>query len=203
MNNIFKNESYVTRDDRSILKNQKAFTVWLTGLSATGKSTIANELERMLFSHGFHSTLLDGDNLRSGLNSNIGFTEEDRCENIRRTAEAAKLMVEAGIIVICALISPTNEQRQLAKAIIGKNDFVEVFIDTPLCVVEKRDPKGLYKLARQGKITNFTGISSPYEPPLSPDIHILTEHTSPLECTKIIFEWLITMNFIENRMTLE
>jgi adenylylsulfate kinase len=163
--NIFKHESKVSQKDREKIKGQKSLTIWMSGLSGSGKSTIANMLEQSLNQMDFHTYILDGDNTRLGLNKNLGFTEEDRVENIRRVAEVCKLMNDAGIIVICSFISPFQKNRDQAKEIIGKDNFIEVFIDTDLEVCEMRDPKGLYKKARAGEIKDFTGISSPFEIP--------------------------------------
>lgn len=163
--NIFKHESKVSRIDREKIKGQKALTIWMSGLSGSGKSTIANMLEQSLNEMDFHTYILDGDNTRLGLNKNLGFSEEDRVENIRRVAEVCKLMNDAGIIVICSFISPFQKNRDQAKEIIGRDNFIELFIDTDLEVCEKRDPKGLYKKARAGEIKEFTGISSPFEIP--------------------------------------
>jgi len=172
MKNIVKHEMSITKKDRQKLLKQKSFVVWLTGLSGCGKSTIANKLSTLLYEEKKLSYILDGDNIRFGLNSDLGFTEIDRKENIRRIAEVAKLMVDSGLIVITAFISPFIEDRQKAKEIIGEENFIEVYINTPISVCENRDPKGLYKKARAGQIPMFTGIDSPYEPPSDPDITI-------------------------------
>ena len=148
--------------------------LWFTGLSGSGKSTIANLVERKLFALGKHSFLLDGDNIRHGLNRDLGFTDADRVENIRRVGEVAKLMTNAGLIVLTAFISPFRSERQMVRQLLPDNDFIEIFIDTPLAVAEERDAKGLYKKARAGQLKNFTGIDSPYEAPQNPDVHIDT-----------------------------
>ena len=163
----------ITREDREKIKKQKGCVLWFTGFSGSGKSTIANELEYKLNKMGFHTYLLEGDNIRHGLNKDLGFSKEDRSENIRRIAEVAKLFLDAGIITIVCTISPAKKDRELAKRIIGK-DFIEVFIDTPLEVCIKRDPKGLYKKALEGKLKNFVGVDIKYETPKNPDIHIRT-----------------------------
>jgi adenylylsulfate kinase len=163
--NLTLQEFKVSQQDRERIKNQKSMTIWMSGLSGSGKSTIANNLEHLLNSSGYHTYILDGDNTRIGLNKNLGFSESDRIENIRRVAEVCKLMNDAGIIVICSFISPFQKNRDDAKQIIGENRFFEVFIDTDLSVCEDRDPKGLYKKARNGEIKEFTGISSPFEIP--------------------------------------
>lgn len=180
--NIRYQELSLTRDDRAQQKEQIPKTIWMTGLSGSGKSTIADALEQKLFAEGKHTIILDGDNVRGGLNKDLGFTEQARAENIRRIAEVSKLMMDAGLIVIVSFISPFREERELAKDIIGLNNFIEVHIDTPLDVAEKRDVKGLYKKARAGEIPNFTGISSPYEAPLDPDIKVQTVGATPEEC---------------------
>ena len=167
-------EHKIKRSDREKLKNQRGRVLWLTGLSGCGKSTIANMLEERLNEKGRHTYLLDGDNIRHGLSRGLGFSEEDRLENIKRVAEAAKLFVDAGIIVIASFISPLKKHRQAAKEIIGSGDFVEIFIDTPFHECVKRDAKGWYKRALNGEIENYTGVDSPYEKPEKPDVHIKT-----------------------------
>jgi len=164
----------VDKDAHSALKGQQPAVVWFTGLSGAGKSAIANIVERKLHQQGRHTYLLDGDNVRHGLNKDLGFTDADRVENIRRVAEVAKLMVDAGLIVLVSFISPFRAERQLAREMMGGNEFIEVFVDTPLEVAEQRDVKGLYRKARSGQLKNFTGIDSPYEPPEHPDIHLDT-----------------------------
>jgi bifunctional enzyme CysN/CysC len=160
----------IDKDARAILKRQKPCVLWLTGLSGAGKSTIADLLEQSLHRAGHHTIVLDGDNIRHGLNRDLGFTDEDRVENIRRVAEVAKLMVEAGLIVIVSFISPFRSERRLARGLVGEDEFLEIYVDTPLDICEARDPKGLYKLARAGKLPNLTGIGSPYEPPAQPEL---------------------------------
>jgi len=173
--NIFEQKLSITKNQRSKIKNQKACVLWMTGLSGAGKSTIANALEQRLHELGKHTYLLDGDNVRHGLSKDLGFTEEDRIENLRRIAEVSKLMVDAGLIVISAFISPFKSERNAARAIFNDGEFIEVFIDAPLEVVEQRDTKGLYKKARAGEVMHFTGISSPYEAPQKPEIHLHTD----------------------------
>jgi adenylylsulfate kinase len=163
------------RGDKEALLGQHGLCIWMTGLSGSGKSTIAVELERMLHAEGIHSMVLDGDNVRTGINGNLGFSEADRTENIRRIAEVAKLFVGNGTVTICCFVSPTIAIREQAKAIIGANDFVEVFIDTPLEECERRDVKGLYAKARAGEVKDFTGISAPFEAPPTPAIRITTQ----------------------------
>lgn len=168
-------DGYVSGKDRESLLGQKALTIWLTGLSAAGKLSLAFSLERVLVSEGRACYVLDGDNIRHGLNKNLGFSPKDRTENIRRIAEVARLMNDAGLIVITAFISPFVVEREMARQIIGPDNFREVFVSTTLEVCESRDPKGLYGKARSGQITQFTGISSPYEMPSDPDLVIDTE----------------------------
>lgn len=178
-----ENHIYTTFDkikDRSakeIYLKQRGKVIWFTGLSGSGKTTLASALEKRLFELNYFCQILDGDNVRSGINKNLRFTDEDRMENIRRIAEVGKLFMNCGIILICSFISPTNEMRQLAREIIGEEDFLEIFVNTPLEVCEKRDPKGLYKKARAGEIPNFTGISSPFEAPNRPFIEV--DNTNP------------------------
>jgi len=172
MKNIIQQDFNISKQEREELLNQKSLSVWLTGLSGSGKSTIANTLCSLLHNQGKLIYILDGDNIRFGLNSDLGFSNHDRKENIRRIAEVCKLMNDAGIIVITSFISPFIEDRELAKNIIGEDNFIEVFVDTPLSECEKRDPKGLYKKVRNGEIKMFTGIDSPYEPPLNPNLII-------------------------------
>ena len=174
--NIVWHAHKVSRADRERIKNQQGCVLWFTGLSGSGKSTIANALEERLNSMYYHTYLLDGDNIRSGLNRGLGFSKEDREENIRRVAEVSKLMVDAGLLTLTAFISPFLTERKRAKEIVGKTNFIEVFVDTPFDECAKRDPKGLYKKALAGKIKEFTGLDSPYEAPLNPDIHIQTIH---------------------------
>lgn len=171
-NNIVWHNGHTTAADRQKLLKQKPLTLWLTGLSAAGKSTLAFALERVLIESGHPCYVLDGDNVRHGLNNNLGFSAEDRSENIRRVAEVAKLMNDAGLIVITAFISPFRADRDKARAIIGDGVFQEVFVDAGLDACEARDPKGLYKKARAGQIPDFTGVSSPYEAPISPELTI-------------------------------
>ncbi len=177
--NLHRFATTVTREARERLNGHRALVVWLTGLSGAGKSTLANALEQELHRQGVRTYLLDGDNVRLGLNKDLGFTAADRVENIRRVAEVAKLMVDAGLVVITAFISPFRADRALARDIVGAERFVEVFVDAPLEVCAQRDPKGLYKKALAGKIPNFTGIDSPYEPPESPEVHLHTHELTP------------------------
>ena len=164
--NIVQHNFKISKVNREKIKNQKSCTIWMSGLSGSGKSTVANQLEAVLNEQGYHTYTLDGDNTRLGLNKGLGFSEEDRIENIRRVAEVCKIMNDAGLIVICSFISPFEKNRTQAKEIIGDN-FIEVFIDADLSTCETRDPKGLYKKARAGEIKDFTGISSPFETPIN------------------------------------
>jgi bifunctional enzyme CysN/CysC len=175
---------------RAAQKGQRPRVVWLTGLSGAGKSTIANLLEKRLLAAGRHTYLLDGDNVRHGLNKDLGFTEEDRVENIRRVAEVARLMVDAGLIVLVSFISPFRAERQMARELVGEGEFIEVFVDTPLSEAERRDVKGLYRKARAGELKNFTGVDSPYEPPLAPEIRIDTTRLSAEQAAEEIFRAL-------------
>ena len=188
--NVVWQKTDITREFRAGQKGQKPCTIWFTGLSGSGKSAIANELEKKLVSMGKHTMLLDGDNMRHGLCRNLGFVEEDRIENIRRVAEVAKLMNDAGLIALTAFISPYRQDRENAKNIIEAGNFVEVYISTPLEVCEQRDVKGLYKRARSGEIPQFTGISSPYEPPVNPDIEIDTSVCEMEEAVGMIIKLL-------------
>lgn len=178
----------LSRAERERALGQRARVLWFTGLSGSGKSTVAIALERKLFETGRYAQLLDGDNIRSGINSDLGFSEADRMENIRRVAEISKLYLNSGIICINCFISPKTEMRELARNIIGREDFTEVYIDTPLEVCEARDPKGLYRKARAGLIPLFTGINDVYEPPVNPDIVINTHLLTVDEAVKRILE---------------
>jgi bifunctional enzyme CysN/CysC len=180
----------ITREFRAQQKGQTPVTIWLTGLSGSGKSTIANALEKRLVASGRHTMILDGDNIRMGLNKNLGFTEEDRIENIRRIAEVSKLMNDAGLIAITSFISPYARDRQRAQEIIGADSFLEIYISTPLEECERRDVKGLYRRARAGEISHFTGISSPYEIPAHPKLTLDTSRLSPEECVDAILDLL-------------
>lgn len=180
----------ISKLSRAAHKGQRPCVLWFTGLSAAGKSTIANLVERMLHAHGFHTYLLDGDNVRHGLNKDLGFTAEDRVENIRRVAEVAKLMVDAGLIVLVAFISPFRSERRMARQLVEENEFLEVFVDAPLAVLEKRDPKGLYRKARRGELKNFTGIDSPYEPPEHAEIRIDTTEGTPETAAELVISVL-------------
>ena len=172
--NVVWHKHEVNKTTRSEKLGQTPRVFWLTGLSGSGKSTLANLLEKKLHEQNKHTYLLDGDNVRHGLNRDLGFTDADRVENIRRVAEVSKLMVESGLLVLVSFISPFRSERQLARSLVEDNEFIEIFIDTPLNVAEERDVKGLYKKARAGEIKNFTGIDSPYERPHDPEVHLHT-----------------------------
>jgi bifunctional enzyme CysN/CysC len=175
---------------RAALKRQQPHCLWLTGLPASGKTTIANLLEKHLHAAGRHTCLLDGDNLRHGLNRDLGFSAADRAENIRRVAEVARLMVDAGLIVIVALISPFRADRAFARGLFAAGEFSEIFVDTPLAECERRDPKGLYAKARAGELRNFTGIDSPYERPQTPELRLDAAAATPAQCVAQILELL-------------
>jgi bifunctional enzyme CysN/CysC len=180
----------VNKAGRAAIKDQKPCVLWYTGLSGAGKSTIANLVDKRLHASSRHTYLLDGDNVRHGLNRDLGFTDADRVENIRRIAEVAKLMVDAGLIVSTAFISPFRAERQMARSLLADGEFIEIFIDTPLGVAEQRDPKGLYKKARRGDLKNFTGIDSPYERPESPELTLDTTAGTPAEAAEVVVEYL-------------
>lgn len=184
-------DKLLQREERERRLGQRSKVVWLTGLSGSGKSTIALRLERLLFENGYFAQVLDGDNIRSGINNNLSFTIEDRQENIRRIAEIARLYLHSGIITINCFISPTREIREFAKQIIGADDFLEVYINAPLDVCENRDVKGLYQKARRGEIKEFTGIDSPYEPPLQPALEIRTDRLGIDEAAESLYRFLL------------
>jgi bifunctional enzyme CysN/CysC len=186
----------IDKDARAVLKRQKPCVLWLTGLSGAGKSTIADLVEQSLHRAGHHTIVLDGDNVRHGLNRDLGFTDEDRVENIRRVAEVAKLMVEAGLIVIVSFISPFRSERRLARGLVGKDEFLEIYVDTPLDICEARDPKGLYKLARAGKLPNLTGVGSPYEPPEQPELVLAAGREFPDALAEEVLSALKQRNII-------
>ncbi|AZN31618.1 adenylyl-sulfate kinase [Pseudoalteromonas agarivorans] len=194
--NIVWHAQTVSRDKKQQHKGHKPVLLWYTGLSGSGKSTVANAVEAKLFSLGCHTYLLDGDNVRMGLNKGLTFSDEDRIENIRRISEVAKLFVDAGLIVSTAFISPFKADRAQARSIVNEGEFVEVFIDTPLAVCESRDPKGLYKKARAGEIPNFTGISSAFDVPENPDIHVKTAEQTIEQCADQIVDYLINNKIV-------
>ncbi len=183
----------IPRNEKEKLLGQKAKVIWLTGLSGSGKSTIAIGLENILHQKGFLTQILDGDNIRTGINNNLGFSDLDRTENIRRIAEISKLFLDCGIITINSFVSPTIKIRRQAKEIIGDDDFIEVFINTPLAVCEKRDVKGLYKKARIGEIKDFTGINAPFEAPINPAIEIKTENQSIADSTNNLLKKVLPL----------
>lgn len=182
--NVTCHSGALCKDERQRLKKHKSLILWFTGLSGSGKSTLANELEKELYQQRLHTYLLDGDNLRFGLNKNLGFSEEERVENIRRIAEVGKLFVDAGIVVLVAAISPFQKERDEARTIFEKDEFIEVYVKCSIDICEQRDPKGLYKKARSGEIKNFTGISQPYEEPLKPEMIIETDKDCIDKCVK-------------------
>jgi adenylylsulfate kinase len=189
-------DGHVDRSHRETLLGQKGALLWLTGLSGSGKSTIAFHVEHALISRGVLAYVLDGDNIRHGLNSNLGFTADDRAENIRRIGEVGKLFVDTGVITVSSFVSPYRSDRDSVRSLLNTGDFFEVFINTPMTICEQRDPKGLYKKARTGEIPNFTGISAPYEEPTSPDLEILTENLSVYQAAGQIISLLERHNKI-------
>ncbi len=195
--NIVWHDHHVSKDERAALKGQKSCILWFTGLSGSGKSTVANAVESKLFELKKHTYLLDGDNIRHGLNRGLGFSDADRIENIRRIGEVAKLFVDAGTIVLTAFISPFRSDRERVRALVEEGEFVEVFVDTPLEVCEARDPKGLYKKARAGEIANFTGIDSPYEVPVNPEIYLRTDGISVEDAAMQVIGYLKNKGYID------
>ena len=191
--NVHWQPTTISRDDHAFLKNQTPRVLWFTGLSGSGKSTIANEVEKSLNLMNRHTFLLDGDNVRHGLNKDLGFTEADRIENIRRVGEVAKLMTDAGLIVLTAFISPFRAERKMVREMLPDAEFIEIFVDTPLAVAEERDVKGLYKKARSGQLKNFTGIDSPYEPPENPEIRVNTVEMTPAEAAEHIIRQILPL----------
>lgn len=196
MMNIIWHKESVTKEDRRKKNNHHSFVLWFTGLSGSGKSTLANAVAKTLFEQNIHCYVLDGDNVRHGLNSDLGFSAEDRTENIRRIGEVAKLFVDSGQIVLTAFISPFRQDRQLVRNKLEQDEFVEVYVRCPLETCEQRDPKGLYKKARSGEIRDFTGIDSPYEPPLSPELVVDTEQYSIEQCVQQIVSYLKNKQWI-------
>ena len=188
--NIVWHEGHVQRDQREAMLNQKGVLVWLTGLPSSGKSTIAFTTEHALVERGHLAYVLDGDNIRHGLNKNLGFSEEDRAENIRRIGEVGKLFADSGVITLSSFVSPYRGDRDEVRDLLNEGEFLEVYINTPLEMCEERDPKGLYKKARAGEIPNFTGISDPYEEPLNPELEIQTGSCTPEEAAASIIEML-------------
>lgn len=196
LKNIVWHDTSLSKDDRKKMLNQEPFVLWFTGLSASGKSTLANNVEKKLFQFKYHTYLLDGDNVRHGLNKDLGFDEASRVENIRRVGEVSKILLHSGLIVVTAFISPFISDRKIVKDLFENNTFFEIYIDSSVEVCEKRDPKGLYKKARSGEIKNFTGISSPYEPPKNPDLHIFNDNLTIEEATNQIIKFLLENNLI-------
>lgn len=196
-NHIIPHLHKITKSVRQKAYQQKSFILWFTGLSGSGKSTLAGKVEEQLFEMGHKTYILDGDNIRTGLSSNLSFSEEDRKENIRRIGEAAKLFVDAGIIVLTAFISPFVADRKMIRDIVEENEFVEIFVNCPIEICEQRDVKGLYQKARNGEIKNFTGINSPFEPPIHPDIEIRTNELRIEKSAKKILDYLIAKKLIE------
>ncbi|WP_137789421.1 adenylyl-sulfate kinase [Bacillus sp. E(2018)] len=191
--NIIWHDSSITKEDRRKQNNHSSFVLWFTGLSGSGKSTIANALAKELYERNIRNYVLDGDNIRNGLNRDLSFSDEDRTENIRRISEVSKLFVENGTVVLTAFISPFIQDREKAKAIVSEEEFIEIFVACPIEECEKRDPKGLYSKARKGEIRDFTGIDSPYEEPVSPALTIHTNEQSVIESVEII------LNYLNNR----
>lgn len=196
--NIVWHNHKITKADRIKLNRQKPCILWFTGLSGSGKSTIANATEELLYQMGGKTYLLDGDNIRHGLNKDLGFSDEARIENIRRIGEVARLFVDSGTLVLSAFISPFRSEREMVRNLVENDEFIEIFVDTPIDVCESRDPKGLYEKARKGEIKNFTGIDSAYEPPLNPEIRIDTKNHSVETCAKQIIEYLIQKGIIRD-----
>jgi bifunctional enzyme CysN/CysC len=193
----------IGKAERAGLKRQQPTILWFTGLSGSGKSTIANIVEQGLNMAGHHTMLLDGDNVRHGLNRDLGFTEADRVENIRRAGEVAKLMVDGGLIVLCSFISPYRADRQMVRSLVEEGEFIEIFVDTPLEDCIQRDPKGLYAKAQAGKLKNFTGIDSPYEAPEDPEIHLRTVGQTPAQLAETVLEVLLARKIIDASLTPE
>lgn len=194
--NIFWHEGDVRRADRERAHGHRGATVWMTGLSGSGKSTLARLLEAALFERGCHAYVLDGDNVRHGLNRDLGFSPEDRAENIRRIGEVSKLFVDAGAIVVTAFISPYRADRDQARALMAGGDFIEVHVDCSLEACEARDTKGLYQKARRGEVKEFTGISAPYEAPASPEIVVHTDRSTPAECVDQLLGYLESRGYL-------
>ena len=195
--NIVWHEHHVTKDERSQIKEQKPCILWFTGLSGSGKSTIANAVEAKLLELQKHTYLLDGDNVRMGLNKGLTFSDEDRVENIRRIGEVSKLFVDAGVMVLTAFISPFIADRKQVRDLVKADEFIEVFVDTPLEVCEGRDPKGLYKKARNGELLNFTGISSPYEAPMSAEIVVKNDGIGVDEAAELVVNYLKEKGYLD------
>jgi adenylylsulfate kinase len=194
--NIVWQQQHITRADRAAAKRQQPCLLWFTGLSGAGKSTIANALDRALFERGYHTYLLDGDNIRHGLSRDLGFSPEHRVENIRRIGEVSKLFTDAGLIVLSAFISPYASDRALVRNLFPDGEFIEVFMDTPLATCEARDPKGLYKKARAGSIKQFTGIDSPYERPVAAELVLDTSQLDVAACVQRLLDYMVQRQLI-------
>jgi adenylyl-sulfate kinase len=199
LSNISRHDLSVHKNFRAKMKNQTPCIIWFTGLSGSGKSSIASAVEKQLTLYGQHTYLLDGDTVRNSLCKDLGFSQRDREENIRRVAEVSHLMFDAGLIVLCAFISPFRAGRNMARSLFAHKEFIEVYMDSPLTLCEKRDPKGLYKKARAGEITDFTGIDSPYEPPLSPELTITSDHSIEHAAHHVI-DFLIEQGYLTSNL---
>ena len=197
--NIVWHDHHIRKEERSSIKDQKSCILWFTGLSGSGKSTIANALDVALHKRGYHTFLLDGDNVRHGLCSDLGFSDDDREENIRRVGEVCKLFADAGLIVMSAFISPFTSDRRMVRKLFPAGEFIEVFMDTPLETCEERDPKGLYRKARSGEIKHFTGIDSPYEIPSHPELRLDTSTMSVEACVETLIAYLLEREMIIRR----
>ena len=195
--NVVWHDLYLDKKTRARLKNQHPCLLWFTGLSGAGKSTIANIVEQKLNADGKHTYLLDGDNVRHGLNRDLGFSSDDRIENIRRVGEVGKLLVDAGLITLASFISPFRSDRMIVRELFEPNEFLEVFVSAPLSVCEERDPKGLYKKARQGQIPHFTGVDSPYEPPENAEVVLNTAESSAEACADLLISYIIEHGYID------
>ena len=200
MNNIVWHPHRVSKESRSQLKEQKPCLLWFTGLSGSGKSTVANAVDEMLHEMGYHTYVLDGDNIRHRLNKDLGFSSDDRIENIRRIGEVAYLFVDSGLIVLSAFISPFTAERQMVREMFGDGEFIEIFVNTPMDVCEQRDPKGLYKKARAGQISQFTGIDSAYEVPENPDIEINTIDLDLHQCAQKVVDQLVSRGLLQKHL---
>ena len=200
MNNIVWHPHRVSKESRSKLKEQKPCLLWFTGLSGSGKSTVANAVDEMLHEMGYHTYVLDGDNIRHRLNKDLGFSSDDRIENIRRIGEVAYLFVDSGLIVLSAFISPFTAERQMVREMFADGEFIEIFVNTPMDVCEQRDPKGLYKKARAGQISQFTGIDSAYEVPENPDIEINTIDLDSHQCAQKVVDQLVSRGLLQKHL---
>jgi adenylylsulfate kinase len=196
--NIVKHNYKITKRQRQAIHGHKSYLIWFTGLSGSGKSTLANLVEVELYNNGLSTYILDGDNIRRGINKNLSFTPEDRTENIRRVGEIANLMIDAGLITLAAFISPYTKDREGVKQIVGADNFIEIYVNTSIQECERRDVKGLYKKARKGEIKNMTGISSLYEPPVNPDIEVITDNQSIEACVDQILKFLNKKSNLKN-----